>query len=246
MLVQLEVVSLTIALTIFRPANCAGAISASSKSMKTNSTMLSSVTSCMKRMADDVLLRSVLPNLCSATQEGTVTPRLRIGVRGALPFYSFFILFISKMCSFLFFRFFRLCFSHFPFFIFSVISVFFSFFIFPFFTFLHFLIFSFCFHFSVFTFFQFFIFSFFSFFMFPSLWHPRGLPGASLTHRFSNKNFNFKARFWVREERRKKEERRTRRPKQVGLLPQSHAGNFLLFAWVETPHSDPCSEGSIL
>ena len=34
--------------------------------MKMNSTMMSSVTSWMRRMADDVLLRSVLPNLCSA------------------------------------------------------------------------------------------------------------------------------------------------------------------------------------
>ena len=53
---EFDVVSLTIALTIYRPANCAGAIVASSKSMKTNSTMLSSVTSWMRRMANDVLL----------------------------------------------------------------------------------------------------------------------------------------------------------------------------------------------
>ena len=65
---EFEVVSLTIVLTIDRPANCAGAISASSKSVKTNSTMLSSVTCWMRRMADDVLLRTVLPSLCSATQ----------------------------------------------------------------------------------------------------------------------------------------------------------------------------------
>ena len=64
---EFEVVSLTIALTICRPANCAGAIFASSKSMKTNSTM-SLVTSWMRRMADDVLLRNFLPNMCSATQ----------------------------------------------------------------------------------------------------------------------------------------------------------------------------------
>ena len=54
--------------TIYRPANCAGAISASSKSMKTRSTMLSSVTTWMRRMADDVLLRTVLLKLCSAIQ----------------------------------------------------------------------------------------------------------------------------------------------------------------------------------
>ena len=49
---EFEVVPLTVALTMYRPANCAGAISASSKSMKTNSTMSVSVTSCMRRMAD--------------------------------------------------------------------------------------------------------------------------------------------------------------------------------------------------
>ena len=65
---EFQVVSLTIALTIYRPANCAGAIFASLKSMKTNFTMLSLVTSWMRRMADDVLLRNVLLNLCSATQ----------------------------------------------------------------------------------------------------------------------------------------------------------------------------------
>ena len=64
---EFEVVSLTIVLTIYRPANCAGAIFASSKSMKMNSTMMISVTSWM-RMADDCLLRSVLPKLCSATR----------------------------------------------------------------------------------------------------------------------------------------------------------------------------------
>ena len=65
---EFEVVSLTIVLTICRPAHCAGAISANSESMKTNSTMLSSVTSWMRWMADDVHLRTFLPCLCSATQ----------------------------------------------------------------------------------------------------------------------------------------------------------------------------------
>ena len=51
----------------YRSTNCAGAISASSKSMKTNSTILSSVTSWMRKMADDVLRPSFLPNLGSAT-----------------------------------------------------------------------------------------------------------------------------------------------------------------------------------
>ena len=46
----------------------AGAFSASSKSMKTNSTMLSSGTSWIRRMADAVLLHKNLPSLCSATQ----------------------------------------------------------------------------------------------------------------------------------------------------------------------------------
>ena len=57
--------SLTIALTIYRAANCAGAISASSKSMKMSFTRML-VTRWMGKMA--VLLRNVLPSLCSATQ----------------------------------------------------------------------------------------------------------------------------------------------------------------------------------
>ena len=64
---EFEVVSLTIALAIYRPVKCAGAIFVQSNSMKTNSTMLSLVTSWMRRMADDFLLRNVLPILCSAT-----------------------------------------------------------------------------------------------------------------------------------------------------------------------------------
>ena len=66
---EFKVVSLTIVLTICRPANCAGAISANSKFIKTNSTRLSLVTSCMRRMTDDVLLQNILSNLCSATQD---------------------------------------------------------------------------------------------------------------------------------------------------------------------------------
>ena len=65
---EFEVVSLTIALTNYRPANCVGAIFASSKSMKTSSTRMNLVTSWMRRMADDILLRNVLLHLCSATQ----------------------------------------------------------------------------------------------------------------------------------------------------------------------------------
>ena len=41
----------------------------------------------------------------------------------------------------------------------------------------------------------------------------------------------------MREEERKKEERRTRRPKQVPFHNRTHR-NFLSFACVETPHSD--------
>ena len=62
---EFEVVSLTIVLTTCRPANCVGAISANFDSKKTNSTTLSMVTSWMRTMADDVLLRTVLPSLCS-------------------------------------------------------------------------------------------------------------------------------------------------------------------------------------
>ena len=73
---EFEVVSLTSVLTIHRPVNCTGVIFASSKSMKMNSTMMSSVTSWMRRMAADVLLRCVLPNLDSATQ-GTLAVKDR-------------------------------------------------------------------------------------------------------------------------------------------------------------------------
>ena len=70
---EFQVVSLTIALTIYCPANCAGAIFASSKSMKTNFTMLSLGTSWMRRMfsakcsAQFVLSHSTYP--CS---EGSI------------------------------------------------------------------------------------------------------------------------------------------------------------------------------
>ena len=80
------------ALTIYRPANCTGAITASSKSMKTKSTMMSLVTSWMKKMADDVLLRSVLPNLCSATQ-GTLAVKDQ-------PWYAYLFLFaVATHCG---------------------------------------------------------------------------------------------------------------------------------------------------
>ena len=122
---------------------------------------------------------------------------------------------------------------------------FFHFFMFFIFLFFHFLHFSFFFHFlSHFFVFPFFPFCFFSFlissiFSFPPP-SPRALPETSL---FSFKNHNFKAPFWVREEERRKkkkeeeEERGTRRPKQVPFHNRTHK-NFLLFACVETPHSD--------
>ena len=130
-------------------------------------------------------------------------------------------------------------------------SVFLSFFLhFPFFTF----IFSFI-KFSVFffSFFSPFFFFFFLFLLSPAS-HPGPLPPPpfplllSLKHRcFPNKNLNFKARFWVREERRKKkeerrkkkekrrkkEERITRPPKQV--LPQSHAQDTFVIRVRENP-----------
>ena len=57
----------------YRHANCADATSANSQSTKTNSTMLSLVTSWKKRMmAVDVRLRSIQPNLCLATQDTLV------------------------------------------------------------------------------------------------------------------------------------------------------------------------------
>ena len=58
---EFAVVSFNIVLTICRLATCAGAISANSESMKTNSTMLGLVTSLKMMMVVDVLLQIVLP-----------------------------------------------------------------------------------------------------------------------------------------------------------------------------------------
>ena len=120
----------------------------------------------------------------------------------------------------------------------SVFFPFFFFSIFPFFTFI--------FPFIIFPFFFFFLVFFFSFFFpFSSLPGPPTLAPSpppplplllSLKHRcFSSKNLNFKARFWVREERRKKKQEgiRTRPPKQV--LPQSHAQDTFVIRVRETP-----------
>ena len=120
-------------------------------------------------------------------------------------------------------------------------SVFFSivFFIFPL------LIFHFFCHLSIFPFFIFSVFFFFSFlFFFPSPLS-RGLPGRlPRKHRCSYNNLIFKARFCVREEKKKKEERRTRRPKQVLFHNRTHR-NFLLFACVDTRHSDDFRSGFV-
>ena len=67
-------------------------------------------------------------------------------------------------------------------------------------------------------------------------------PGLPKNIAFYFENLGFKARIWVREEKRKKErkkeeERRTRRQKQVPFHNRTHR-TFLLFACVETPHSD--------
>ena len=64
---EFYVVPLTIALTICRFANCVDAIFASSKTMKMSSTRLL-VTSWIRRMAGDLLVRNIHPNFCSATQ----------------------------------------------------------------------------------------------------------------------------------------------------------------------------------
>ena len=84
---EFQVVSLTIALTICRLANFVDAIFASSKTMKMSSTRML-VTSWMRRMADDVLLRNILPNLCSASQ-GTLAVN---GQSCYVNFYSFHLL----------------------------------------------------------------------------------------------------------------------------------------------------------
>ena len=48
-----------------------------------------------------------------------------------------------------------------------------------------------------------------------------------------------------KEERRNNKESRTRRPKQVPFHSRPHR-NFLLFAWVETPHFDKAMKTEIL
>ena len=115
--------------------------------------------------------------------------------------------------------------------------------------FFHFFIFSF-FHCSIFScFFHFFILLFFFslffrlFFIFPFLFF---LPFSSFVFYFfsffhffqkivfSNKNHNFKARFWVREEER----RQKNAPTETGPFHNRTQRTFLLLACVETPHSD--------
>ena len=87
---------------------------------------------------------------------------------------------------------------------------------------------------------------------------------SSKNNAFSCKFLNFKARFWVREEKRKekkrkekkrkekkrkekkkkkKKERRSRRQKQVSFHNRTHR-TFLLIACVETPHSDLAVEST--
>ena len=94
---EFEVVSLTIALTICRPANCAGAIFASSKSMKTNSTMSWWWCSSAKFSAQYVLSHSRY--LCS---EGSILLYKRFlslsGIKGANCFLFSFRKFLN--CSF--------------------------------------------------------------------------------------------------------------------------------------------------
>ena len=144
----------------------------------------------------------------------TVTPQLRIGVRGSLPFFPFF---------------------HFQTF----------FHIFPFFLFFHFFIFSFwektSVSFVVSSFFSLFFSLFFLFFflMFFSFSPSSRAPPENIGFSFKNPP-NLKTRFWVREEERKKgrqkEERRTRRQKQVPFHNRTRR-TFWLFACVENPSS---------
>ena len=151
------------------------------------------------------------------------------------------------MLSLQFLRFVRFflfsCFKNFEtFFHFFCNSLVFPFFSFPYFSFFHwfvfrFLFFSFFFHF--FSFFHFFIFRFFTFFSFLLLsW------GLRQNIAFSYKSLS-KARFWEREERKKKEERadRNRSPSH-----NRTNRNFLSFACVENPslRSFVCSLGQRL
>ena len=108
----------------------------------------------------------------------TVTPQLRIGVRG-----SFFFIYLH----------------------FFIISFFFIF------------------SFSLFS-----IFSFFS--CFPRRVPPRTHPGLPKNIAFYNENLDFMARIWVREERKKKEERIRKKnaPTETGPLPQSHAQDLFV------------------
>ena len=86
---------------------------------------------------------------------------------------------------------------------------------------------------NIFQFFQFLIFFIFSFFLhfchFPS---PPPSPVLSQNIAFLTKILILRQE----EERRKK-----KAPTETGLLPQSHAQDLLLFACVETPHSDYCN-----
>ena len=101
--------------------------------------------------------------------------------------------------------------SFFHFFIFYFFPFFLSFFIFYFFIFLHF--------FSIFISFVF----LFMFFFPGAPWAPPGLPRNIA---FYYANLDFKARIWMKERKKERADRKTSR-------------TFLLFACVETPHSDP-------
>ena len=94
-----------------------------------------------------------------------------------------------------------------------------------FFIYLHFFIISF---FFIFSFSLFSIFSFFS--CFPRRVPPRTHPGLPKNIAFYYENLDFMARIWVREERKKKEERIRKKnaPTETGPLPQSHAQDLFV------------------
>ena len=120
-------------------------------------------------------------------------------------FSSFFSIFILSVFPCVFFFFF--------FFQFSIFFIFFNFF-----------------NFSVFFIFIFsenFFFRFFFFFFFPSR--------CAQNIAFSCNNLNFKARFWVREERKKRERRKKNAPTETGPLPQSHAQELIVIRVRGTP-----------
>ena len=126
-------------------------------------------------------------------------------------FFHFSSFFLTFFHSFVIFSFY--------FFIFSLNFIFhifiFSFFLFFFHFFLSF------FHFSSFSFISFILtFSFFHFFIFSS---PGPLPQASQKNIvFYYENLDFKARIWVREERKKERKRKKNAPTETGPLPRWH------------------------